>query len=78
MVHPSDGEAWHALDRFDIEFARDSRSVHLGLSMDRFTPFSRSSTLYSCWLVFMMPYNLPPSKCIKEEFKFLALVISCP
>jgi hypothetical protein len=23
MVHPSDGEAWEALDRFDLEFVRD-------------------------------------------------------
>jgi hypothetical protein len=23
MVHPSDGEAWQALDRFDLEFVRD-------------------------------------------------------
>ena len=34
MVHPSDGEAWQALDRFDPEFARDPRSVRLGLSTD--------------------------------------------
>jgi hypothetical protein len=31
MLHPADGEAWQALDRFDPEFARDPRSVHLGL-----------------------------------------------
>jgi hypothetical protein len=23
MSHPTDVEAWHALDRFDLEFARD-------------------------------------------------------
>jgi hypothetical protein len=32
MSHPTDGEAWQALDCFDLEFARDSRSVCLGLS----------------------------------------------
>jgi hypothetical protein len=26
----------------------------------------------------MMPYNLPPNKCLKEDFIFLALVISGP
>jgi hypothetical protein len=46
--------------------------------MDGFTPFSRSSTLYSCWPVFMMPYNLPPTKCMKEDITFLALVIPSP
>jgi hypothetical protein len=30
-VHPSDGEAWQALDRFDSKFAREPRSVSLGL-----------------------------------------------
>jgi hypothetical protein len=25
-----------------------------------------------------MPYNLPPDKCLKEEFIFLALVIPDP
>jgi hypothetical protein len=32
MSHPADSEAWEALDRFDPNFARDPRSVHLGLS----------------------------------------------
>jgi hypothetical protein len=36
MFHPVDGEAWHALNRFDPEFARDPRSVCLDLSMDGF------------------------------------------
>jgi hypothetical protein len=25
-----------------------------------------------------MPYNLPPNKCLKQDFIFLALVIPCP
>jgi hypothetical protein len=36
MSHPTDSEAWQTLDRFDPEFARDPRSVHLGLSTDGF------------------------------------------
>jgi hypothetical protein len=28
--HPVDVEAWHALDHFDPEFARDPRSARLG------------------------------------------------
>jgi hypothetical protein len=38
MSHPADAEAWHALDRFDPEFARDPRSVRLNLSTDGFQP----------------------------------------
>jgi hypothetical protein len=78
MLYPADVEAWHALDRFNPEFAWDVRSVCLGLSTDGFQPYSSDSTPYSFWLVFVMPYNLPPNKCLKEEFIFLALVIPGP
>jgi hypothetical protein len=36
MSHPTDGEAWQTLDCFDPEFARDPKSIHLGLSTDGF------------------------------------------
>jgi hypothetical protein len=78
MSHPTDAEAWHALNRFDPKFARDPRSVRLGLSTDGFPPYNSDSTAYSCWLVFVMPYNLSPNKCLKEWFIFLALVILGP
>jgi hypothetical protein len=78
MSHSADAKAWHTLDRFDPKFARDPRSVHLGLSMDGFQSYSSDSTAYSCWPVFMMPYNLPPNKCLKEGFIFLTLVILGP
>jgi hypothetical protein len=42
---------------------------------DGFTPFGDNTTSYSCWPVFVVPYNLPPSLCIKYEFMFLCLVI---
>jgi hypothetical protein len=76
MSHPVNAEAWHALDRFDPKFARDSRSVRLGLSTDSFQPYGSDSTVYSCWPIFVMPYNLPPNKYLKEGFIFLALLIS--
>jgi hypothetical protein len=59
MSLPVDAEAWHALDCFDPEFSTDPKSVHLGLSTDGFHPYISDSTAYSCWLVFVMPYNLP-------------------
>jgi hypothetical protein len=61
MSHPADTEAWEALDRFDSEFARDPRSVHLGLLMDGFHPHSEASSPHSCWPIFIVPYNLPPT-----------------
>jgi hypothetical protein len=47
MSHPADMEAWEALDRFDLEFAWDTRSVRLGLSIDGFQPHNDASSLYS-------------------------------
>jgi hypothetical protein len=38
MGHPSDGEAWKLLDRFDADFASDARIVHFRLATDGFDP----------------------------------------
>jgi hypothetical protein len=78
MSHPADSEAWEALNRFDPKFATDPRNVHLSLSTDGFQPHSETSSPYSCWPVFIMSYNLPPNKCLKQYFVFLALVIPDP
>jgi hypothetical protein len=78
MLRPADSEAWEALDHFDPEFAWDPRSVRLGLSMDGFHPHNKASSLYSCWPIFVMPYNLQPNKCLKQGFVFIALVILDP
>jgi hypothetical protein len=63
------------LGRFDIDFARDVRNVRIGLMTDRFDPFSTNSTPYSCSLIFVVPYNLPTSLCMKSELMFLVLII---
>jgi hypothetical protein len=78
MSHPVDAEAWCILDCFDLEFARDSRSVRLGLLTYGFHPYNSDSTAYSCCPVCVTPYNLPPNKCLKGWFIFLALVIPGP
>jgi hypothetical protein len=78
MSHPTDAEAWHTLDRFDPEFASDLGSVRLGLSTDGFQPYNSDSTTYSWLPVFVMTYNLPPNKCLKEGFIFLTFVIPGP
>jgi hypothetical protein len=78
MSHHADAEAWHALNHFDLEFAWDLRSARLSLSMDDFQSYSSDSIAYSCWPVFVMPYNVSPNKCLKEGFIFLALVILGP
>jgi hypothetical protein len=50
-VHPSDGDAWKALDNFDLDFASDARNVRIGLATDGFTPFNMTAASYSCWSV---------------------------
>jgi hypothetical protein len=37
MMHLSHGEAWKALDNFDLDFARDARNLRIGLATDGFT-----------------------------------------
>jgi hypothetical protein len=46
--------------------------------MDGFEPYNSDSTAYSCWLVFVISYNLAPNKYLNEGFIFLALVILGP
>jgi hypothetical protein len=48
MVHPSDSEAWKALDDFDSGFARDAWNVRIALAMDGLTPYNMSAASYSC------------------------------
>jgi hypothetical protein len=78
MVHPLDGDTWKALCNFDPEFSQNARKVHIGLETDGFTHFDDNAASYSCWPVFVNPYNLPPSLCMKYEFMFLCLVILGP
>jgi hypothetical protein len=61
MGHPSDGEAMKVLDKFDVDFASDAINVSFGLATDGFDTFSTNSTPYSCWPIFVVSYNLPPS-----------------
>lgn len=79
MVHPSDGEAWKHIDQEYPEFAKEKRNIRLSLATNGFTPFHMTSASYSCWpAVFIIPYNLPPHMCMKENNILLSLVIPEP
>jgi hypothetical protein len=78
MLHPANGEAWQAVNRFDLEFARDHMSVCLGFLTHGFQPHNTDSSMYFCCPVFIMPYNLPLKKYLKQGFIFLTLVILGP
>jgi hypothetical protein len=78
MVHPTDSQAWKALDDFDADFTRDAWNVRIGLETDGFSPYSTSAMSYSSWPIFAILYNLPPSLCMKYEYMFLCLIIPGP
>lgn len=78
IIHPSDAEAWKHFDLEYPEFAKEATNVRLGICTDGFTPFSFGTAPYSCWPVFVTPYNLPPGMCLKKENIFLSLVIPGP
>ncbi|XP_060194944.1 uncharacterized protein LOC132624136 [Lycium barbarum] len=64
LCHPSDGEAWKHFDRTYPDFASEPRNIHFGLCADGFTRHSVAAAPYSCWPVFLTPYNLPPEMCV--------------
>ncbi|XP_016168221.1 uncharacterized protein LOC107610730 [Arachis ipaensis] len=78
ITHPADADAWKQFDATHELFAQESRNVRLGLCTDGFNPFSGSKTPYSCLPVFVTPYNLPQSMCMRREYIFLSLLIPRP
>ncbi|XP_057251763.1 uncharacterized protein LOC125498631 [Beta vulgaris subsp. vulgaris] len=75
ITHPADGEAWKKFDDRYEEFAKDPRSVRLGLASDGFNPYRLMNTNYSTWPVILIPYNLPPWLCMKSSSFILSLII---
>ncbi|XP_060178050.1 uncharacterized protein LOC132607983 [Lycium barbarum] len=78
MFHPSGGEVWKHFDTTYPDFAAEPRNIKLGLCSDGFTPHSISTAPYSCWPVFLTPYNLPPELCVTSPYIFLNCIIPGP
>ena len=78
MRHPADSESWKEFDKIHESFAQDPRNVRLGLASDGFNPFGNMSNAYSIWPVFLVPYNLPPWKCMKDPFFIMSMLIPGP
>ncbi|KAK6788231.1 hypothetical protein RDI58_016756 [Solanum bulbocastanum] len=47
-------------------------------SSDGFNPFGTMRRVHSTWQVILLPYNLPPWMCMKQEFFILSLLIPEP
>jgi hypothetical protein len=78
LRHPANSIVWREFDKEHDWFAQDSRNVRLGLTSDGFNSFCNMSTSYSMWPVVLMPYNLPPWKCMKVPHIMLSLLIPGP
>ncbi|WMV38457.1 hypothetical protein MTR67_031842 [Solanum verrucosum] len=78
MRHPADSMAWKSFDELHPSFAVDPRNVRLGLASDGFQPFRNSKTSHSIWPVVLIPYNLPPWLCMKQENFILSMLIPGP
>ncbi|GKC72538.1 hypothetical protein Tco_1118421 [Tanacetum coccineum] len=75
LKHPGDGLAWKAFNDRYPKFASDPRSVRLGLASDGCNPFRTMSTTHSTWPVLLIPYNLPPWICMKQQSFILSAII---
>ncbi|XP_028114990.1 uncharacterized protein LOC114312895 [Camellia sinensis] len=73
--HPADCKEWKEFDLHYLEFSLETRNVRLGLATDGFNHFRNMSTFYSMWPVILMPYNLPPWRCMKAPFFMMSLLI---
>ncbi|XP_019225059.1 PREDICTED: uncharacterized protein LOC109206668 [Nicotiana attenuata] len=76
--HPADSMAWKSFDELYPSFATEPRNVRLGLASDGFQPFRNLKTSYSIWHVVLIPYNLPPWLCMKQENFILSMLIPGP
>ncbi|GJT78566.1 hypothetical protein Tco_1045291 [Tanacetum coccineum] len=75
LRHPGDGLAWKAFNDRYPKFAEDPRSVRLGLASDGCNPFRTMNTSHSTWPVLLIPYNLPPWICMKQQSFILSAII---
>ncbi|KAL7234601.1 hypothetical protein ACSBR1_018104 [Camellia fascicularis] len=75
LRHPADSKTWKDFDKKHELFAKDPYNVRLGLASDSFNSFGNMSNSYSIWSVFLVPYNIPPWKCMKDPFFMMPLLI---
>ncbi|KAL8089379.1 hypothetical protein AgCh_038991 [Apium graveolens] len=72
--HPVDSRVWKHFDETYPDFASDARNVRLGLATDGFNPF-KSMSISHTWPVIVIPYNLPPWLCMKQD-NFILFVLT--
>ena len=75
LRHPADSPLWKNFDNKHPEFAADSRNIRLAFATDGFNPFRSMNVSYSVWPGICIPYNFPPSMCMKQSNFILSLLI---
>lgn len=78
LWHPVDSVTWDQVNAKHPAFAAEERNLRLGLSTDGFNPFNMKNSMYSCWSVLLVNYNLLPDLCMKKENILLSLLIPGP
>ena len=78
LRYRANGEAWKSFDEIHPDFALDPRNVRLRLAINGFNPFGIMSFSHNTWLVMLVPYNLPPWLCMKQQSFILLLLIPGP
>ncbi|XP_012840363.1 PREDICTED: uncharacterized protein LOC105960705 [Erythranthe guttata] len=78
LKHPADARTWKEFDQQHPYFSKDARNIRLALATDGFNPFGTMSNSYSMWPVIIIPYNLPPWKCMKKSYFMMSLLIPGP
>ena len=78
LCYLEDSPAWKVVDCRWPEFEKELKNHWLGLYVDDINPHSSMSTRYSCLLVVIVNYNLPPWLYMRRRFIFLLLLISGP
>jgi hypothetical protein len=75
LRHHADSPLWDAFDKKHSQFAADSRNIRLAFATDGFNPFRTMNVSYSVWPGICIPFNFPPSMCMKQSNFILSYLI---
>jgi hypothetical protein len=75
LRHPADSPLWKDFDLNHPEFAKDNRNIRLAFASDGFNPYRTQNISYSIWPGICIPYNYPPSMCMKQSNFILSFLI---
>jgi hypothetical protein len=56
-------------------FAAHAHNIRVAIATEGFNPFGMGASPYSCWPIFVIPFNLPPGLIMQKNNIFLSLLI---